>query len=72
MSDDLPTPQAPEMPIDMGLPFDSTMIRAAVSAIVPKLRKSTSVSLSDHVIFLLYAHQPAGGADHAGGLPTSI
>src|SRR5271157_3068334 len=47
--DDLPTPQAPDTPMEIGLPFAWTMISATVSETPVKFRKSRSVSLSGHI-----------------------
>src|SRR4051812_33474450 len=47
--EDLPMPQAPDTPIEMGRPRACTMISATVSATPEKFRKSRSVSLSGHI-----------------------
>ncbi|MGY4310495.1 hypothetical protein ACVIJ6_007800 [Bradyrhizobium sp. USDA 4369] len=47
--EDLPMPQAPDTPIEIGRPLAWTMISATVSATPEKFRKSRSVSLSGHI-----------------------
>jgi hypothetical protein len=42
--DDLPTPQAPDTPIEIGLPSACTIISATVSETPVKFRKSQSVA----------------------------
>lgn len=49
ISEDLPMPQAPDTPIEIGRPRAWTMISATVSATPEKFRKSRSVSLSGHI-----------------------
>src|SRR5258708_7361618 len=61
--EDLPMPQAPETPIEIGRPFAWTMISATVSATPEKFRKSRSVSLSGHIVGLTcYATVAVGRA----------
>jgi hypothetical protein len=48
--DDLPMPQDPDTPIEIGRPRAWTTISATVSAAPEKFRKSRSVSLSCHIV----------------------
>ena len=47
---DLPAPQEPDMPIEVGLPAACVIISATVAATPEKFRKSRSASLSGHIL----------------------
>jgi hypothetical protein len=65
--DDLPMPQAPETPIEIGRPRACTTISATVSDTPEKFRKSRSVSLSGHIALAPYVLVVEMVAPAAGG-----
>ena len=64
--EDLPAPQEPDIPIEVGRPVACVMISATVPATPEKFRKSFSVSLSGH-IFHDSQHNHSSSAFSPGG-----